>query len=141
LPAASDKGVLSADGLSCTYASGQVVTFASPVVLPLQMNPTWNFTITNQGRACLGVNGSPQSTFVVTTSGGTFTWATVGFGAQVTCPNGQGFSNTNVLALFGCEGGIAAFPGTEWSSTDTSVSFNLLSTTNGPTQVFDCAKQ
>jgi hypothetical protein len=140
LPASADQGVLSQDGTTCTYPSGHVVTFDSPLVIPPPMDPIWKFTVTYQGQTCLRVDGSPQSRFSVTTSAGTFTENVSGLGVDVTCPDGHGVSNSNALDLLSCDGGLAIFPGTEWGSSNTSVSFGLLGTGGSPTHVFDCAK-
>jgi hypothetical protein len=141
LPAMGDKGVLSQDATTCTYPSGQVVTFDEPLVLPAPLETKWKFTITSQGQMCLRwVEGSQQGQFTLTTGAGTFTENTTGFGLELTCPDGHSVSNSNALELFGCEGGLPAFPGTEWTSSDTSVSLGLLGTTGGLTPVFNCAK-
>jgi hypothetical protein len=140
LPAKGDRGDLSQDNKTCTYASGQVVTFDMPLTLPLPQDPIWQFTVTSQGQTCLRVDGSPSSTFVVTSSEGTFTETTSGVGLSITCSNGQSVSNSNALELLSCEGGLSAFPGTAWSGSDTSVSFTLLGATGGQQPVFFCSK-
>ena len=53
LPPTDEHGTLSDDGRTCTYASGAVITFASPLVFPLPDEPTWNFTVSNAGQTCL----------------------------------------------------------------------------------------
>ena len=52
LPAESEIGMLSADGSTCTFATGDVVTFTPALVLPLPTatTPTWNFTVKTEQR-------------------------------------------------------------------------------------------
>jgi hypothetical protein len=140
LPAMGERGMLSQDNKTCTYASGQVVTFDMPLTLPLPMDPVWKFTVTSQGQTCLRVDGSPSSTFIVTSSAGTFTETTSGLALSMTCPDGKSFSNGNAFDLFSCDGGFSAFPGSAWSGSDTSVSFSLLGATGGQQPVFFCSK-
>src|SRR6516225_8995250 len=71
LPAASEAGTLSADFSSCTYASGDVVTFTPPLVLPLPSKPTWNCTVnTSTGSSCLAFQ-SDGTSFTLTVQGQT----------------------------------------------------------------------
>src|SRR5262249_44493283 len=54
LPPPSETGTFSADKSTCTYASGPVVTFTPPLVLPIpNSGATWNFTVANGTAPCL----------------------------------------------------------------------------------------
>jgi len=146
LPDPSETGTLSADGKTCTYASGDVVTFAAPLVLPLPTNGTmtWNFTVTTaSGASCLAFQDNGSGGFVLTVQGQTVKETTPGgLGVALVCPDGTTYSNSNGFNLLNCsaDGGSSVLPGDAWSSTDTAVSFSLLSagTSSFGQQVFDC---
>jgi hypothetical protein len=78
LPPADAVGVLSADRMSCTYATGQVIAFDAPVLLPVPSGgsgaPT--FRLTTNGKPCVGYGREGTSSiteYSVTTAGGTTT--------------------------------------------------------------------
>jgi len=144
LPADGTTGVLSGDNTSCTYASGQLVTFAAALVLPLPSQfEDWNFTVTTNGQPCLHYEES-SSGFEMTV-GGQDTVAEMLFGAgglELTCPDGTTFSNANALSLLDCPGSsFGDLPGNTTSSSDTSVQFALFNTgAPDPLTVFDCSR-
>ena len=140
LPPASETGTLSADGKTCTYASGAVITFDSALVLPLPDDPAWNFTVTSGGQSCLrledGANG-----FSLTVKDLTFTETAAGNGMQVICPDQSTFAASNPFDLLTCDsdgGLLAGLPGKAWSDTSTSISFNLIGSAKGFTSIFRC---
>jgi hypothetical protein len=145
LPPATETGVLSADGRTCTYASGAVVTFAAPVVLPLSGNETWDFTIANGGQTCLHYVDDNMS-FQLTVAGQTVSEAyTTSLGIGITCPDGTTYTSTNALGLLSCNpdgGGFGGLPGNATSWTDTSLVFGLVSTNDSSDelQLFSCSK-
>ncbi len=149
LPAQSDVGTLSADGKTCTYPSGAVVTFASPLALPLPSTgtPSWNFSVTGaDGQPCLAYKNDTQGGITLTVQGQTVKQgASGGLGISLTCPDGTRYSNSNAFQLLSCPdaGLLGGLPGETWSSSDTSVSLALLATTtggDGSLPVFNCQK-
>jgi hypothetical protein len=138
LPPKSESGTLSADGKSCTFASGAVVTFDSALALPVPDDPVWSFTVTSAGQPCLRFQDTPGG-FTLTVNGQTFTEAAAGLGLQVTCPDQTAFSNSNAFDLLSCDGGfLGGLPGKAWSDTSTSVSFNLIGGADGSASIFRC---
>ena len=149
LPAESEVGTLSADGKTCTYASGTVVTFTPALVLPLPTNGNhaWNFTVTAAGGAmCLAYKDDGNSAITLTVQGQTVKESAAGgLGVALTCPDGTSYSNSNAFSLFDCPdaGLLGGLPGTGWSSTDTSVSLSFLAATSSSDTglpVFNCQK-
>lgn len=147
LPPATETGVLSSDNKTCTYASGAVVTFGTPLVLPLPDNPTWDFTIANGGQTCLHY-ADTGSGFSLTVGSQTVDEAVSGsLGIQVRCPTGAFYSTSNAFELFSCGGdGGPAFgglPGNAYSDSMTSVSLGLIgtsSTSSNELSLFNCEK-
>jgi hypothetical protein len=148
LPPRGESGVLSADNSTCTYASGAVVAFTPPLVLPIPTGPIWNFTVSMGGQPCLHYEDAQASGIKLTVAGQTVTeGVSGGVGLRVTCPDGTSYANANAFELLSCQGdGGATFgglPGDAYSSTSTSVSLSLLSTStmsSSALPVFDCAK-
>ena len=132
LPAAGDTGVLAADGRTCTYASGHVVTFDEPLVLPLPIDGDvqFRFTVTAGGQACMRFVET-ENAMTLTVGDQIFEEQTTGgTNMRITCPDGSSYSNDNALDLLECRGdffsSLAIMPGTSWGSGNTSVSFGLL---------------
>ena len=143
LPDSTTSGTFSADKKTCTYASGPVVTFATAVTLPLPDNPTWDFTVSNSGQACLHYVENASGAVTLTVSGKTFSEAAMGsMGLAVTCPDGKRYSTDNAFNLLACGGNfLSGLPGSSWSDSSTAVSFGLISTSTSSDQslsVFDC---
>jgi hypothetical protein len=104
LPPSSEMGTLSADGLTCTYSAGMVVTFASPLVIGPSATVS-TFTVTTGGEQCLhNVLASNGST--LTTSAGSATLLVSEDSQTVTlgCPNGATYAGT-FATLNTCEAG------------------------------------
>lgn len=147
LPPESETGTLSADGRTCTYASGAVITFASPLALPLPDDPTWNFTIANGATTCLHYEDTMAGLKLVVGDQTVTSRPSGGFGLSITCPDGMSYGNSNALQLLSCDADAGAtlggLPGGTWSWTDTRVTFGLISTSSTSSselQLFDCAK-
>jgi hypothetical protein len=145
LPPSSETGVLSADGSTCTYASGDVVTFTPPLVLPLSSTPNWNFTVkTSSGASCLTYQDDGNGAITLTVDGQTVKETTPGgLAIALTCPDGKTYSNPNAFNLLSCPdaGLLDGLPGVGWSSSDTSVSLSLIATSTTSSEgqaVFDC---
>ena len=143
LPDSNTSGTFSADKKSCTYVGGAVVTFATPLTLPLPDNPTWDFTVSNDGQACLRYVENASRAITLTVNGKSFSEAPMGsMGLSVTCPDGKRYSTDNAFNLLGCGGSLLGdLPGNVWSDSSTAVSFGLISTSVGSDQslsVFDC---
>jgi hypothetical protein len=134
---------LSADKKTCTYAGGAVVTFGKALVLPLPNSPTWDFTVSSGGQACLRYVESDGGALMLTVGGKTFSEAPSGaMGLAITCPDGQRYATDNAFSLLACGGQFfGGLPGSAWSDTSTSLSFGLISTSTTSDQslsVFDC---
>lgn len=146
LPLEAEVGVLSADRSTCTYASGDVVTFTPPLVLPLPSTPTptWNFTVkTGSGASCLAYQDDGNGAVTLTAEGQTVQETTPGgLSIALSCPDGKTYSNSNAFSLLSCPdaGLFGGLPGIGWSSSDTSVSVSLVGTSAayGSIPVFNC---
>ncbi len=146
LPPSAETGTLSADGKTCTYASGDVVTFTPPLVLPLPTtgNMTWNFSVTTgSGAACLAYQDDGNGNLTLNVQGQTVKETTPGgLGIALTCPDGTSYSNSNALNLFSCPDAsfFTALPGSGWSDTSTSVSLTLTGVGGayGSLPIFSC---
>jgi hypothetical protein len=146
LPAESEIGTFSADGKTCTFATGDVVTFTPALVLPLPTatTPTWNFTITTgTGATCLTYQENGNGGITLDVQGETVKESASGqLGLALTCPDGTSYSNSNALSLLSCPdaGLFGGLPGIGWSSSDTSVSVSLVGTSAsyGSMPVFNC---
>jgi hypothetical protein len=142
VPPADETGVLSADGASCTYASGASVAFHNPLVLPIDFEnpPLWDFTQSQGGQACVTFNEEDESSQLLTVQGMTFEERGVGFGLQVTCPDGKKYAAENAFDLLDCDNFFEDAPGYSDSSSDFSVTFSLLNGTGNGLAIFDCAR-
>jgi hypothetical protein len=146
LPSSSDTGTLSADGKTCSYATGNVVTFTSALVFPIPDNPSWNFTVTaSDGTPCLSYQETPNGPFTLMVQGQTVKETQPGgLGLGLTCPDGTTYSTSNGLSLLSCgDGGfLGGLPGSGWSSSGGEVSFGLLgtsTTSSDELMIFDCS--
>ncbi len=146
LPAESEIGTFSADGKTCTFATGDVVTFSPALVLPLPTatTPTWNFTVTtSSGASCLAYQDDGNGAITLTVEGQTVKETTPGgLSIALSCPDGKTYSNSNAFTLLSCPdaGLFGGLPGLGWSSSDTSVSVSLVGTSAayGSIPVFNC---
>ncbi|HEY4057160.1 MAG TPA: hypothetical protein VGM39_11155 [Kofleriaceae bacterium] len=137
----SGMGVLAADSASCTYASGQVITFTPPLALPLPTNPTWNFTVTTSGTECLRYVDHDGG-FDLTVGGDTVSEDLSGSRLELTCPDGTQLASSKPLDLLKCPGtSFGDLPGNTSSSSATSVMFGLLNAGGADTlTVFNCQR-
>lgn len=104
LPPASARGVYSANGATCTYSGGIVITFMPAMVLSMTASVP-DFTLTNNGVPCLRYAQTSAGTSVTMPAG------TVTFSGQVdggivtertvTCPDGTAYSGP-AAALASC---------------------------------------
>jgi len=146
LPPMSETGVLSADGSTCTYASGDVVTFTPPLVLPLPDTPKWNFTVkTSAGAPCLGYVDDAVGGITLTVQGQVVKETPQGtIGLKLSCPDGSSYANSNAFNLFSCPDAslLSDLPGAAWSFDDNSVSLSLTAsgTSSSGEPVFSCRK-
>jgi len=149
LPSTAESGVLSADSRTCTYASGAVIAFATPLVLPIpdEEDRSWDFTITNQGQTCLHFQES-ETAFSLTVGSQTVAESSFGaLGLQIECPAGDRYSNSNAFDLLSCNADSGAFfgglPGNAYTHSGSSITFSLLggsdASSNG-VQLFSCRK-
>jgi len=139
LPPEDAIGVLSADNTSCTYATGQVITFATALTLPLPNDHEWDFTMTTNGEPCLAYSDDDNG-FELTVGDEVVSEALFGSGGlELNCPDGTTFSNSNALELLSCpDSNFGNLPGNTSSSGIDSVQFGLLNTGVDTLAVFDC---
>jgi type 1 fimbria pilin len=140
LPASGQYGTFSADGSTCTYASGETVDFMTPIVLPLQDVHTWNFTVNGaNGQACLHYEYAGAETRLQV-GGQTVTVEDIALGEfSVACPDRSSAATTT--PLLNCPGGTSSLPGGQVAATDTSVFFQLAGLNPaGPLLLFYCMK-
>jgi len=146
LPPMSETGVLSADGSTCAYASGDVVTFTPPITLPLPDMPKWNFNVkTGTGAPCLTYIDDANGGITLTVQGQTVKETPQGpLGLALKCPDGSSYANSNAFSLFSCPdaGLLGGLPGAAWSFDTTSVSLSLSATgtSSSDEPVFSCRK-
>jgi hypothetical protein len=146
LPGSSETGTLSADGRTCSYASGDVVTFTPPLVLPRTVL-TWNFTVTTaSGASCLSYQDDGHGNVTLTSQGETVEATTPGGPAiAITCPDGTSYSNPSGFNSMSCPDAslFSLLPAATGSSTSTIVDFSLTATASSPygsEVVFTCQK-
>jgi len=151
LPAQSEVGTLSADGKTCTYASGDVVTFTPPLVLPVSNSGTtmtWNFAITTgSGATCLTYKDDGNGNVTLNVQGETVKETTPGgLGITLTCPDGTSYSNSNAFNLLSCPDAsfLSSLPGVGYSesssgsSSSISLSLTGVAGSYGSEPVFNC---
>jgi len=127
---------------TCTYTTGQVVTFSAPLTLPQPSQSYLTFSITSGGSPCFAWQQSSSQAFSMTTSAGTTSVSATAAGETLTCPNGSSVSASIQQALgdLSCDaGGFGGLPGTVSGSSTGSVSFGILGVTNGTLDIFECA--
>lgn len=143
VPPESSAGQLSADGTSCTYASGTAVHFDTPVVLPIDpMNSPqeWHFEETSGTGSCVAYDWRENDSQTLTVQGMTYTDKAIGFGLQVTCPDGSKYAAQNALDLLECDDFFTDSPGYEDPSSDSSITFRLNQANTSTLTVFTCAR-
>jgi hypothetical protein len=150
LPPSTETGVLSADGATCTYASGAMVTFAPPIVLPMPATAhdvKSNVTVTNAGVDCLHFESLASGGFKLVVKGQTVQEGpSGGLGLAVSCPDGTRYTSGNALQLLSCgdDGGatFGGLPGSAWSWSGTNITFELIggSGSSGAQPVAHCSR-
>ena len=140
LPPEGAVGTLSSDFATCTYTTGQVVTFTPPLVLPMDFDTPWNFTVETDGQPCLEFHEIGEDGFDLTVLGETVSERLNGRGLELSCPDGSTFSNGNALELLSCPGeSFGDLPGNTSNSGIDSVFFGFINTGLPDTLVvFDC---
>jgi hypothetical protein len=139
VPPSTETGTLSADGTTCTYAGGQVVTFNKPLVLPLPTGTDvdWDFSVSSAGQQCLHFSSTGGSQLLTVGMDTVSEQPSGGLGLAVSCPDGSHVSTANGLSILAC--GLGDLPGYSWSSSDTSASLSLIGGASGQ-PIFSCAK-
>ena len=136
-----EKGVLTADGKTCTYASGRAVTFAIPLD-PTKKYEDKDFTVTVGGKACLHyVEVKTSSTFSITGPDGLVlreSGALSGGSGTLTCPDGTSFLIDGATVLKSCfsEAVAGGLPGSATSFDGKASSLTLLGTSS---PAFNCS--
>lgn len=145
VPAKTDTGVLSANGDSCTYASGHSVTFTPPLDLPQSLEEdddfgeTWNFKIQSPLGECIRFEDTATSR-TVTAYDKTYREIYRGLGMQVTCPDGRKFATDNTLSLLECENFFEDMPSHTYFHSASSVSFGFSGVEGAEVQAFSCSR-
>ena len=127
----SSSGTLSADGLSCTYASGRKVTFATDVRQSSSAKTPLDVTVALGGKTCVHYVSNPQTSITITQpDGATLEVVVGGSGETITCPDGSQHG-IDVQKIFGgCGDGGGALsgglPGTTTSGGGKTVSGGLI---------------
>lgn len=125
------SGTLSADGTSCTYASGRTVTFVGDARQYNASKTPADVTVTLGGKVCVHYVSQPQSSLKITQPDGrTLEVAVAGAGETITCPDGSRHGVDAQKLFGGCGdagGGIfsGALPGTAAGKSGSSVSGSL----------------
>jgi hypothetical protein len=106
LPPASTRGAYSADGSTCTYPGGTVITFMPAMVLS-GTSPVPDFTLTNNGAPCL-VYARTSNGYTVTMPAGTLVFSGQVDGgviteSSITCPDHTTYSGPTA-PLASCSG-------------------------------------
>lgn len=132
---ASVEGALSADGTSCTYASGRTVTFVGDARQYSGSKASMDVTVALGGRTCVHYVSDPQSSVTITQpDGGVLRVTVAGFGETVTCPDGSKHGIDAQKLFGGCGDGGSAFggglPGTITSGGGNSASGSLIGMKN-----------
>ncbi|HMF44417.1 MAG TPA: hypothetical protein VKQ32_27275 [Polyangia bacterium] len=151
LPPDTEMGTFSADASTCTYASGIVVTFAPPLVLPLPTtaNMNWNFTVTDaNGQACLHYQDTGNGLTLTVNGQTTVKEGLSGnVGISISCPDGTHVQTSNALNLFNCpDGSFTDLPGLFWSSSPSGsappfyVSAGITGTGDSSVPAFNCTQ-
>ena len=144
LPPTTERGTLSADNKTCTYASGATVTFAPTLVLPLPNQADLGLTISNGGAECLHYENTKAGIKLVVMGQTVSEKSNGGLGLAITCPDGTTSSTPNAIALLDCnaDAGVSfgGLPGNVWSSSDTSITVGLLGATASSFPLLDCRK-
>ena len=141
----AETGVLSADNASCSYASGVVVTFDSPLSLPIAANPPagWQFTVTRAGAECLRFESTDNDNFKLVVNGAAVTQTLprpASTNVTITCPDGTSYSNSNAISLLSCDPGGPLSEGYSSDATSVSLMLQLFRNNAPPLSMFDCAR-
>jgi hypothetical protein len=143
LPPAADFGTFNAQNTTCTYANGAVITFDTPVTLPVPTQaPPFKFTVASGGQTCLRFDETTAG-FTVTAGGQTFTLRLLAEpSVEVTCPGGMTFFADNFFDLLTCPAGSMGVPGTSWLSNAAGLTFDLkgAGTASQLLPIFDCRR-
>jgi hypothetical protein len=145
LPPTGAQGTLNAAGTSCTYATGEIVTFEHALVLPIPRDYPWSFTLSKNGQPCLHFD-STTAAMNLDVGGAKVRVSSFGLtGLQFSCPDGTVYANSDAFGLLMCgaDAGVSfgGLPGNSWSSSSAgNVSVSLIGTSMGSTPLFDCMR-
>ncbi|HLK94053.1 MAG TPA: hypothetical protein VKZ18_29440 [Polyangia bacterium] len=144
LPAASEVGIFSADGTTCTYASGEVITFIQPLVLPLSQAGIFDLTVKgSDGTTCLAYQDDGFGNITLTVQGQTVRRLTNTYETATTlqCPDGTSYQNEKLFSPYVClDAGDVGLPGSNYAISPSSLTL-WLDDTPGSTYgqpIFSC---
>ncbi len=132
IPSGGGSGSLSADKRTCTYSSGEVFTFAQPVVLPATLDQNWDFTVAVFGQACMHFVWGGTS-FTLDVGGQTVSsQLTPPAHLVLTCPDNVTHTLASLQAISNCPdtGAAGGLPGISVVSDSTYVNFGLVDTSS-----------
>jgi hypothetical protein len=137
---ANESGTLNAEQSTCTYESGPVVTFATPVTDPLPDPWLWQFMVARSGQTCLRYTEMADQAFDLQVGSQTFKQRIPNAaGLSFTCPDGTTYATDDALSLLKCPNGLTSIPGTTNAATSTDVNFSFLGGAS-VVHVFDCPR-
>ena len=136
-----DKGVLAADGRSCTFPDGTEISFHETVDLAHLDTMRWDFSITSNGQFCLSFREPDAETRELETVLGTYREEVINSGLQYTCPSGQRYKVLRANNLLSCDDWKSILPGVQVLWSETGLSFSFKGGPQGTTSVFACDLQ
>lgn len=132
-------GTFDAGRTTCTLAGGEAtVTFAEPV--PAEMPDDWAFsfeiTRPGDGAPCGGFSNT-EASMSVSSASGTAREETLGFGMDVTCPDGTLYHTDSAFSILECD--LGTLPMVAWSIGGGSAWLSVSGGSEEATFSFSCA--
>ena len=136
-----EQGAFSADGTTCTYADGVVLTFDPPLNPGVDDFESLHVTGTRDGATCLEFtyeDTESHTTFELSTSLGTYNETGTRAGVDVSCPDGTGYT-FDALAMLQCDGVFANAAGISVVADSAALAVFLNGGADGPVSLVHCA--
>ncbi len=138
LPPVEEKGTLSADGRSCSYTQGHLLTFRRPVDMQRLDQQVWDFTLEKDGQSCLSLSEPSETKLVLTTPLGTFLEEAKNMGVQFTCPDGKQYKILDARNMLLCENYQQHIPGVLTGWDEREVAFSFAGSGGAALRIFTC---